>query len=177
MGMVSMRMMLLAGAVVAAWASPAPAAPLSYDCDSGAGRFSELKQTQPGPDYHISGRISANELGIHERWAPVGNIEIESADQKNRAMLQILAPARKAPLDVVLRTWNGEKVATQTLGQVGLNEDVTFSMAVGDGRVKVEFGTMRGEARVEMAAGANVGVGCSTGNYHFEDLRLEDSER
>lgn len=145
---------------------------MSYDCDTGAGRFSELKQVQPGPAYRISGRIAANELGKHERWLPVGNINITSADNQTRAMLQITASERKAPLDVLLRVINGDNDTSQTLGKVALSQELAFVLSVADGKVKVEIGDMRGEAQISMSGGASVAVGCSTGNFHFEDLRF-----
>jgi hypothetical protein len=171
------RILLLAMAAAAAVTGPANAAPMSYDCDTAPGRYSELKQTEPGPAYRVSGRIAANELAMDKRWVPVGNIVIESADGKNGARLRLFAPTRRAPLDVVLSTNIGDKVETQTLGQVGLSQELAFSMTVADGRVKVEIGTMRGEAAIEMGAGASVGVTCSTGNFHFDDLRLSERDR
>ena len=102
---------------------------------------------------------------------------IESADGKNSARLQLVAPTRQAPLDVVLRTNIGDKVETQTLGQAGLSQELAFSMVVAGGRVKVEIETMRGEAAIEVGAGASVGVTCSTGNFHFDDLRFGEEGR
>jgi hypothetical protein len=156
-------------------AGSAQAAPLSYDCDTGAGRFSELKQVQPGPAYRISGRIAANELARHERWAPGSNITIESADEQNRVSLRILAPMQKAPLDVVLEITKAGKTETQALGRVGLSQELAFVLAFADGRVRAEIGTMRGEAPLAIGAGASVSVVCSTGNFHFNDLRFEDA--
>ena len=165
--------------VVAAFAAPAPAgaAPLSYDCDTGPGRYSELKRTEPGPAYSVSGRIAAIELGLHKRWLPSGQVVIESADGLRSARLQLVATTRQAPLDVVLLTDRDGEAGTQRLGQVGLNEALAFSMTVAGGRARVEIGTMRGEAEVDVGAAASVGVVCSTGNFHFEDLRLGASDR
>jgi hypothetical protein len=36
---------------------------------------------------------------------------------------------------------------------------------------------MRGEAAIDVGAGASVAVSCSTGNFHFNDLRFSDSDR
>jgi hypothetical protein len=163
-------------AAFAATACSANAAPLLYDCDSAPGRLSVLETVQPGPSYRVSGRISANELVKHQRWAPTGSASIESADEQDRIMLQLSAPEQKAPLQVVLRTTNKGKVSTQTLGQVGLEQDLAFSVTVADGRAKVEIGTMRGEAAVDLGAGAKVGVSCTTGNFHFEDLRFGEPD-
>jgi len=158
-------------------ASAANAAPFSYDCDTGAGRFSELKQTHPGPQYRISGRMAANELGTDKRWAPVANVTIESADGQSRAMLRLMAPTRRAPLDVVLSITKAGKTEVQTLGQVGLSEELTFVLTAAQGRARVEIGTMRGEAAIDVGGGASVAVVCSTGNFHFNDLRFSDSDR
>jgi hypothetical protein len=169
----NLKSLLPAMAAVAALAGPAHAAPLSYDCDTAAGHFSELKQVQSGPDYRISGRISANELAMHKRWAPGANITVESADKAVRASLRILAPEQKAPLDVVLETRKDGKTETQTLGKIGLSQDLTFVVTVSGGQVRAEIGTMRGEAPTAIGAGASVSVVCSTGNFHFDDLRFE----
>ncbi|HEY5723037.1 MAG TPA: hypothetical protein VIT45_12015 [Allosphingosinicella sp.] len=171
--MPDLKSLLAAIASFAALAGPAQAAPFSYDCDTGAGRFSELKQVQPGPDYRISGRISANELATHKRWAPGANLTIESADKSVRASLRILAPTRKAPLDVVLETTKDGKTETQTLGRIGLSQDLAFVLAVAGGQVRAEIGSMRGDAPISIGAGGSVSTVCSTGNFHFEDLRFE----
>ena len=175
--MPNMKCLLPALAAFAALTGPAHAAPFSYDCDTGGGRFSELKQTQSGPDYRVSGKISANELGRHERWAPGSNVTIESADGKTRASLRVLAPTRKAPLDVVLAITKDGKTEEQTLGQVGLSQELAFVMSVADGRARAEIGTMRGEAPIAVGTGASVSVVCSTGNFHFDDLRFGEADR
>jgi hypothetical protein len=158
-------------------ASAAQAAPLSYDCDTTPGHYSELKQVQSGPAYLISGRIAANELATDKRWAPGANVTIESADGQNRAGLRLLAPTRMAPLDVVLSITKAGKTEVQTLGHVGLSEELAFVVTVAEGRARVEIGTMRGEAPIDIGAGASVAVVCSTGNFHFNDLQFSDADR
>jgi hypothetical protein len=152
--------------------SAAHAAPMSYDCDTGPGRFSELKQVQPGPAYRISGRIAANELATDKRWAPVANVTVESSDAQSRAMLRLVAPTHKAPIAVVLSITKAGKTDMQTLGQVGLGEELAFVLTVAEGRIRVEIGSMRGEAPIDVGPGASVSVVCSTGNFHFNDLRF-----
>ena len=174
--MPNMKSLLPVGAALTVLAGPAQAAPFSYDCDTGAGRYSELKQVQTGPDYRISGRISANELARHERWAPGSNVTIESADGKSRASLRVMAPTRKAPLDVVLAITKDGKTEEQRLGQIGLSQELAFVLTFADGRARAEIGTMRGEAPIAIGGGASVSVVCSTGNFHFNDLRFGDSD-
>jgi hypothetical protein len=156
-------------------ASAAHAAPLSYDCDTTPGHYSELKQVQSGPSYRVSGRIAANELATDKRWAPGANVTIESADGQNRAALRLMAPTRRAPLDVVLSITRAGKTETQTLGHVGLSEELAFVVTVAEGRARVEIGTMRGEAPIDIGAGASAAVVCSTGNFHFNDLELGEA--
>jgi hypothetical protein len=158
-------------------ASAAHAAPLSYDCDTTPGHYSELKQVQSGPSYRISGRIAANELATDKRWAPGANVTIESADGQNRAGLRLMAPTRRAPLDVILSITKAGKTETQTLGQIGLAEELAFVVTVAEGRVRVEIGTMRGEAPIDIGAGASAAVVCSTGNFHFNDLEFGEAQR
>jgi hypothetical protein len=97
-------------------ATTAHAAPMSYDCDTAAGRFSELKQVQSGPAYRISGRVAANELAVDKRWVPVANVTIKSADNQSLAMLRLTAPTRKAPLEILLSITKAGNDTTQTLG-------------------------------------------------------------
>jgi hypothetical protein len=165
--------LLPAAAALIALAGSAQAAPFSYDCDTGAGRFSELKQVQAGPDYRISGRISANELAMHKRWAPGANLTIESADKKNRVSLRILAPMQKAPLDVVLEISRDGQKEEKALGQVGLSQELAFVLTVTGGQAHAEIGSMRGEGPIAIGSGASVSTVCSTGNFHFEDLRFD----
>ena len=75
--------MLFASALAACTpaATPAASPPLSYDCDTPAGRLSELEQVQPGPAYRISGTIRADDLLPNDRWESAGNVFVESADE------------------------------------------------------------------------------------------------
>ena len=153
-------------------ATPAPAPPLSYDCDTPAGRLSELGQVRPGPSYSVSGRIRADDLLADERWEPAGNVFAESADEQDRVMLQLVAPERKSPLSIVLRTHHGLENDLRKLGEIALGEEAAFSLTVAGGRATIEIGDIKAEAAAEVGENARVGVGCATGAFRFDDLKF-----
>ncbi len=164
-------------AALGSYATAAGAAPLSYDCDTTPGHYSELKQVQSGPAYRLSGKIAANELATDKRWAPGANVTVESADGQTRASLRLMAPTRRAPLDVVLSITKAGKTDVQPLGHIGLAEELPFVLTVADGRARAEIGTMRGEAAIDIGGGASVSIVCSTGNFHVNDLRFSEADR
>ena len=155
-------------------AAPAPAPALSYDCDTPPGRLSQLEQVRPGPAYRISGRIRAVELLPDQRWEAAGNIFVESADEQDRVMLQLTAPEREAPIQVVLKTNHGLENHLRALGSVALDEDAAFTVSVAGGRATIEIGGMRAETPVDVGTDARVGVGCAAGSFRFDDLRFGD---
>jgi hypothetical protein len=168
----SEKSLTVIAAMLVSACAPAAAVPLSYDCDTPPGRLSELKQVQPGPTYSISGRIRADDLLPDKRWEPAGTVFVESADEQDRVMLQLTAPERQSPLSIVLRTHHGEKNELRTLGRIALGEEASFTLAVAGGRARIEIGTIRAEAAVDLGKDARIGVGCSTGAFRFEGLKF-----
>jgi hypothetical protein len=167
--------LLLAALALAACtpaAAPAPAPPLSYDCDTPAGRLSELEQVQSGPAYRISGTIRADDLLPNDRWESAGNVFVESADEQDRVMLQLIAPEPGSPLRIVLRSHDGEKQKARTLGAIAVGEEARFTLAVEGGTARAELGAMKAEAVVDLGEGARVGVGCAGGSFRFGELRF-----
>ncbi|HEY5720974.1 MAG TPA: hypothetical protein VIT45_01500 [Allosphingosinicella sp.] len=162
---------LLALTACAPAAAPGPA-PLSYDCQTPTGRLSELDQVQPGPSYRISGTIRADELRADSRWESAGNIFVESADEQDRVMLQLVSPDRGERLRIVLRTHHGEKQEARPLGAIAVGEEVPFVLAVDGGRAKAEIGALEAEAAVDPGTSARVGVGCAGGSFRFGELRF-----
>ena len=153
-------------------AAPPSAPPLSYDCETPAARLSELEQVQPGPAYSIAGRVRANDLIDDKRWEPAANIFVESADEQDRVMLQLIAPERRSPLQIVLRTQHGDKQEVRTLGSLPLGEDAAFALTVEGGRARAVIGAIKAEAALDPGPGARVGVGCATGSFRFDELRF-----
>ena len=162
---------LFALAACAPATAPGPA-PLSYDCETPAGRLSELDQVQPGPAYRISGTIRADELRSDARWESAGNIFVESADQQDRVMLQLISPDRGQRLQIVLRTHHGEKQEARPLGAIAVGEEAPFLVTVEGGKARAEIGTIKAEAAVGPGEGARVGVGCAGGAFRFAELRF-----
>src|SRR5438309_1887264 len=121
---------LLATALLAGGGAEAP--PLSYDCDSAEGAFSELKQVQPGPSYRVTGRISARRLRQHDRWAPVASVRADAADGTMDVTLQLVAPHRPdGPLDVFLVTRAGKGAPEpKLLGHAQIGEELPFELTV-----------------------------------------------
>jgi hypothetical protein len=143
------------------------ATPIRYDCDTAAGSFSMIDFVQPGPDYRVTGRISARAFRAHEYY-PVANIQLVSA--RNLVGLRLRREQANGPIEFVL----------QSRGQAGLREAVLAIVEQGDATpFLVEV--VRGVARVEVAgqsrtvdvpisAGATLQISCSTGQFVFEDL-------
>jgi hypothetical protein len=167
-----------AAAAALLWAaSPtAAAAALSYDCDTASGSFSELKQSQAGPSYRVSGRITARQLRVDKRWLPAGNVAIASADQKVFVMLKLSGLKRpKGPLEVILVNVDGGRKTQQVLGQIGLNETLSFTLSVQGSTARAEIGRMGGDTVAAIGPGGSVGITCSTGDFMFDDLKLDSA--
>lgn len=164
--------LLLATALLAGGGAEAP--PLSYDCDTAEGAFSQLKQVQPGPSYRITGRISAHRLRQHDRWVPVATVRADAADGTMEVALQLVAPHRPdGPLDVFLVTRAGKSEPEQKLlGHAEIGGELPFELAVDRGKVRARIGSLNGDAKASLGSGASVGVSCSTGEFLFNDLRL-----
>jgi hypothetical protein len=177
MRLLTLLLVALALAACSPAAPPVSAPPLAWDCNTPAGRLSELEQVQPGPAYRISGRIRADDLTDDGRWEPAANIFVESADEQDRVMLQLIAPERRSPLRIVLRTHHGEKQEVRTLGTIALGEEAAFTLTVERGRARAEIGTIKAEAAADVGEAARVGVACATGSFRFDELRFGASPK
>ena len=158
-------------------ASGADAAPLSYDCDTAPGRYSELKQVQSGPAYRISGRIAGQRAWQGQALGAGGQCH---GRERRQPESRDAATHRSQPEGTAGRGpehHQGGPDGVQTLGHVGLGEELAFVLTVGEGKARVEIGSMRGEAPVDVGAGASVTIVCSTGNFHINDLRFSDADR
>jgi hypothetical protein len=157
-------------------AAPAAAAeaPLSLDCDTAGGAYSELKQVLTGPAYSVAGRMTFERIRVDRRWLPVGSAQVASADAKRRVMLQVSAPKRDAgPLQIWLLVLDGDEENRQILGEAEMGSTMDFVLRVDNGRAAAEIGPFKGEAAAPaIGSGGSTAVGCSTGQVLFEELKL-----
>lgn len=138
-------------------ATPVAAATLDYDCDSTAGRFSELKMTQSGNVNRISGVLTARNMIEIPRWGAVGNVILNSADGKNSIQLKLAGfpsiDAQAVTASIIL-TIGGEKTEVE-IGKSALLQPMPFTISVdASGSATIAFaGVQKNASRIGSSTG------------------------
>jgi len=165
---------LSAFAVLAlAMATPAAAAPLTYDCDTTPGHFSELSQDLPPGPVTVSGILTPHVMNIADRWAPSGIVNLESADGTELVQIVVTGSLRidKESMSASLRVTSEGKEQKIDLGIVSLMQPLPFSLAWDPaGKVLVKLANWRREVALRPGSVAKASVSCSTGEFLFEKL-------
>lgn len=169
--------MMAAGAAFLFSSVQAPAAPMKFDCDSFDGAFSEVMQTQAGPNYAVKAQITAMRLGNHREWLPNAMLQIFSADENNVVIVRLNSSSSQSKTASVTLTIgkDGER-KSYAVTTVKLNEPVDASIIIRDGKVKVQVAGQSAEAPIAIGPNAEVRAACSTGEFMFEKLDMAAPE-
>ena len=166
------QMLAIAG-LIATTEANANAASMLFDCDAEGGHYSELVQSQTGPNYALRADISAKRFGQHRDWHPGARMAITSADGKNSIIMQLAAGSVRPEFLLVSLVTNRDGEQKQYMvTTVNPGEAVHASIDVRDDVVHVEVAGQLAEVPLKLGAGAKVSVGCSTGQFMFENLDL-----
>jgi hypothetical protein len=162
---------LAAGLFLATAGAAAP--PLSYDCDTNEGSFSQLAQDQPGPAYRVRGTITPLQSRTHERFLPSAQVRLESRDRTHGIAVQLVSLRRDDHFDIVVALGGGTSANRERTpaGTARMNEAVPFDMTVSArGDAVVTVGSERLTFLVDLGPGARLYVICSTGEFDFQNL-------
>lgn len=154
----------------------ASAAPISFDCDVPADRYSSVSQDTDGP-LAVSGVVElvAARSGA---FVPVAGARLVGADGKVSAGFQIVAlnGPKSSTFDVVLNLNQGGALKQYNVTQIDTKAAIPFwltldgdklTLAVGDKKVGVDFVSI---------PGGKMMIFCSTGQFKFSDVRFGASE-
>jgi hypothetical protein len=170
---IGMLMGILSAALVTASVN---AKPMTYGCDTAADRFSALEQQVDLKTFTLSTQIQPNEFRKGE-YAPLAQIYLESADEKNRWAVKLIAPGHKAKAALVYleRTENGKDDEPFPIGAVQLGDKLTISLKVSDGKkISFKIGDLDGSPEMDLGETGKLAVICSTGDFVFSDLEWSE---
>ncbi len=184
-----MAYLALADLLIAPTPAAAEAAPFDFQCNAPFRENSEFWQEQAGPVRRVTGRIHLQSLhdilpqppGEELRIiGPVpdtrgGNVELIDWDDSIFVTLGIGPHNRSSEtLEVVLSWQIGDETHTRLLTTLAERnyrfEPVPFTIVTDGRRVTVEAAGARAEVAVAIGPDIEVRVGCSGGEFFFEDL-------
>ncbi len=154
----------------------ANAKPMTYGCDTAADRYSALEQQVDLKSFTLSAQIQPNEFRKGQ-YAPLAQIYLESADEKNRWSVKLIAPDHKAKAALVLlsRIENGKEDEPFPIGAVKLGEKIAISLKITDGKkINFKIGDLDGSPEMDLGETAKLAVICSTGDFVFSDLEWSE---
>jgi hypothetical protein len=151
----------------------------AYECDTGAGHYSSWSMTTQAPALVVTGTLRVNEMLADKKWTTVANVFIRGgADGKTTYGFHAYDVDRE------------QKTLHLELLKPGGHEDFgNDSMKRGQKPVKFRLeltatGTLRanvGGAEKSTELGSfvpkKIELGCSTGDFSFTDIRVEELQR
>jgi hypothetical protein len=169
-----LRSMSLASALAS---TPAFAGPLAWDCDTPAGRFSQIEAKATGAAI-ITGEFKGVEGRRDKRWAPTVFLQMKTGDGALILGLSfVVHPGHVESMTVqVVRTESGER-KTATLGEVPFGEAIPFRVLFdGAGEVEISAGALKARTRVAATPATSLSASCSTGQFTFSNLTFSERE-
>ena len=144
-------------------------APGKFDCDAPPGTYSQFDIPQTGPQYHVSGSVSAERYRSDGHWGATATIGLISSDQKAYAGIQLRQIARGDDVVLVIQTSANGKGADNIVRSYGKKEPVTFSIDGSEGRITI-LAAGKSFAAPDVGTGSLLRLSCSTGEFIFQDL-------
>ncbi|RVT43432.1 hypothetical protein [Sphingobium algorifonticola] len=167
------------GSVVAIVAmGQAHAGVIEYDCDTRAGRYSQVKMEQSGPDYVLRGTVNAVELLSDAQYMPVANARLQSVDGNHMVGIRITAErqqkaVKKGEVFVAFQSSNNSR-EPEVFGKVGMNVAVPFAIITdGKGKAKVTFAGVERILPFKIEGPVIASASCSTGQFYFKSLDMQ----
>jgi hypothetical protein len=156
-------------------AGEARAAKLEYNCDTTPDHFSELKLTQPGPAYAMTGSMTARGLYRGKDFATIGSVNLAAADDSWSVRVALTGVAKTSDKILVgqLRVTRNGKTEEVSFGAFNANAPVPFALtldAAGNGRASLGGQTL--PVPIKASGPVTASVICSTGEFLFTDLEM-----
>ncbi len=152
-------------------ALPASAKSLSYDCDTGADRYSEIGAPFAANDT-LSGVVTPTRFTIGGSKITSSRISIDDDTDGSGAGVQIFRTGGTSDdtLTVVLAVFRAGKKEETALGTVKLGQPVPFNLTYKSGSVAVQFGDWTRVVDIAFTKQPKAVVSCSTGEFEFSAL-------
>lgn len=155
-------------------ASPALAAPLTFDCDvpaNSSSSVSNLAQTIPA----VSGTITAKKFRQGQTPATVG-AQIQAPDGKSFSGFVLMPNAADTTImDIMLVSNFAGKRENFAAGSISVTEPIAFRLFVDDqGAINIFLGDQSWSAPFMRLIGGEEKAFCGSGQFEFSDLRFSD---
>lgn len=163
---------VISAAIFAASAAPAvQAAPMTYGCDTAAGRFSAIEVNVPSAGFVVSGTITPNEYRKDPKWGPTVYVRIDSADDQNGAQVRFSGDPKAKDGIIVLSgiAAGAERKGDPQLAMIGQPFDFRIQV-VSASEVLVMAGGRKATLPAALGDKAKLTIGCSTGDFVFSNL-------
>ncbi len=167
----------ISAAILAASTAPAAqAAPMTYGCDTAAGRFSAIEVEVPSAGFVVSGTITPNEFRKDPRWGPTVYVRVDSADDQNGAQVRYSGDPKSKDGIITLSGMaaGAERKGDPQLAMIGKPFDFTIQV-VSASEVLVMAGGQRTKLPAALGAKAKLTIGCSTGDFVFSNLEWKNT--
>ena len=173
----------LAGALICSLGAPLAASAAEpvheFDCDTPPGHYSYWTQSLSSGAVEVSGAVTVNELRKHKKWVPVASVMFRGADGKSNAGVSLSALLKVNDMYFVrMKTPAGDTdmglggVIPRTKDPIPFK--VTFdatgklTVSIAGAEATAELGTFRPQI---------LSLSCSTGDFRFTNVVVQDSAR
>jgi hypothetical protein len=148
---------------------------LEYDCDTTPDHFSELKLTQRGPAYAMTGSMTARGLYRGKDFATIGSVNLAAADDSWSVRIGLTGHAKTSDKLLVgqLRIIRNGKSEESNFGVFNANAPVPFALTLAaDGSGRALLGNQTLPVPIKASGPVTASIVCSTGEFLFTDLEM-----
>lgn len=147
------------------------AAPMTYECDTPANKFSSIDVPIDSKNFTIRGAITPDGFSKGQ-FLPVANIHLSALDGTGGVWLRLVAPsAGSKQADVIVETKLKAKPMKKTIGKISLGESLIFSISVlPDSTIDMDVGGQQVKLKSDLAGPSKLSISCSTGEFNFANL-------
>ena len=164
----------LAALAAASAATPAHAAPLTFDCDArtdATASVQNLAQATPS----VSGTITAKQFR-RGRLTPAVGASIATRDGSSFATFRLIAASADAKEFGIMFNTNVEGIREDfDLGKIAIDAPISFRLFIdGEGVANLFLNNQSWRAAFTTLTAGEEMTYCSTGQFEFSDLRFSD---
>lgn len=159
--------------VLAATSAAAEPPRQNFECDTLGGHFSYWSRTVSASTIDIAGTLTVNELRKDGKWIPTAMAAVQSAEKASVGVrLYTLPKVKDLYFLEIMKPGGNEKLG---LGFIPATKDpLPFAIHFDAGQLKVSLAGLDASAAVGDFKPAGIQLSCSTGDFEFKDVVIQE---
>ena len=145
----------------------------NFDCDTPAGRFSQVEMPVGVGGVVVTGELQLNEARSDPRWVPTAFVMLHNGEPESGVGFRA-AVLRESADKITLHAQNLEIDDLSAFGSVPwATKTIPFKLELSkSGQMIVSAGSETIEVEDSLKLASTLSLGCSTGDFSFREIRI-----